>query len=60
METVLDRIERAAAALADELGADVRTESDDRGLFPFIGFRLQGFSAPSNAPAGPGPDVRHP
>jgi hypothetical protein len=26
METVLDRIERAAAAVADELGADVRVE----------------------------------
>jgi hypothetical protein len=50
MERVLERIERAAAAVADELSADVRTERDDRGKLPFVGFRLEGFSLGKNAP----------
>ena len=57
METVLERIERAAAAVAAELGADVRVERDDRGKLPFVGFRLPGFLPAKDAPAEPGPDT---
>ena len=55
--TCLRRIQKAGNAIAAELGADVRVESDDRGKFPFIGFRLQGFSRPRDAPAEHGPDT---
>jgi hypothetical protein len=41
---VLERIERAGKAVATELGADVRIELDNRGKFPFVGFRLQGLA----------------
>ena len=57
METVLARIERAAAAVADEFGADGRTERDDRGRFPFVAFRAHGFSSGEAAPVEPGRDM---
>ena len=57
METVIDRIERAAVSVADELGADVRVERDDRGRFPFVAFRAHGFSAVKASPAETGRDT---
>jgi hypothetical protein len=56
MKTVIQRIEHAASALADELGADLQIERGDRGKLPFVGFRLHGFS-PNDAPAEPGRDT---
>jgi len=35
---------RPEVVVADQARADIRVEIDDRGRFPFIGFRLQGFS----------------
>ena len=57
LAAVLEQIERAGAAIAAALGVDVRVERDDRGRFPFVGFRLQGFSAAKDAPAEPGRDM---
>jgi hypothetical protein len=54
---VLGRIQNAGTAVAAQCGVDVRVESDDRGKFPFVGFRLQGFSAAKDAPAEPGRDM---
>jgi hypothetical protein len=60
METVLERIESAAAAVADELGADLRTERDDRGKLPLVGFRLHGFVPAKDSPVETDRDMRHP
>src|SRR5262245_42343582 len=43
MMDVLGRIEKAGAAIAAELQADVRIERDDRGQLPFLAFRAHGF-----------------
>jgi len=43
MMAVLARIEKARAAIAAELQADVRVERDDRGQLPFLAFRAHGF-----------------
>src|SRR5262249_12680039 len=50
LTVVLERIEKAGKTVADEACADVRVEGDDRGRFPSIGFRLQGFSPVKDAP----------
>jgi hypothetical protein len=52
MTDVLARIERAGAAVAAECGVDVHVESDDRGKFPLVAFRLHGYLPAKNAPAG--------
>ena len=39
---VLERIERAGAAVAAECGAVIQVERDDRGRFPLIAFRAHG------------------
>lgn len=57
METVLTRIEHAAAAVADEFGVDLRVERDARGKLPFVGFRLYGLSPGNDAPVEPGWDM---
>jgi hypothetical protein len=57
MERVLERVERAAAAVADELGADLRTERDARGRFPAVTFRASGLLPAKDAPAEPGRDT---
>lgn len=57
MDVVLERIERAAAAVAEELGADLRTERDDRGKLPTVAFRLHGFVPAKDAPGETGRDT---
>jgi hypothetical protein len=57
MADVLARIHRAGAAVASECGVDVAVETDDRGRFPFVGFRLHGFWAVKASPVEPGRDT---
>jgi hypothetical protein len=54
---VLEDIERAAADVAAELGADLRMERDDRGKLPFVGFRLHGFSVDKASSVESDPDT---
>jgi hypothetical protein len=44
LTVVLERIEKAAKAVAAECGADLRVEWDDRGKFSFVAFRLHGLA----------------
>jgi hypothetical protein len=57
MEAVIEQIERPASAVADELGADLRVERDDRGKLPFVAFRLHGFSPAKDSPTETGRDT---
>ena len=54
---VLERIETAAMAVAEDCGVDARAERDLRGGLAFIGFRLHGFSATKDAPVELGRDT---
>jgi hypothetical protein len=57
MATVLERIEEAGRAVADELGIDVLVEKDDRGRLPLVSFRPRGFLPTRDAPAEHGRDM---